>query len=153
MDPEKLNQIQDSLTELIGVDTVMLRRSKTQEDEQRGIFTKTILLTQSNFRKTKLAKNQLGIDLIGFNESFFTMVDNLITLTYSAGLAKFILPYCYDIWDVDDSGDSIIIGDDGQSYKIHNPEDLWNFMKTMISYHQNVIKNPKNGKSKTNIEE
>ena len=77
---EHAKGVQQSIESIIGADTVLKRRKKTEDDINRDIFEKIIIaLEQANVRSSIIG-GDFKLDFTSYDETFYEIIDNLILM-------------------------------------------------------------------------
>ena len=123
-------QIQDQINSIIGINTTVTRRKKNNEDIKHELFVNIITQIELAINRSTLSDAEFGINLTEYDEVFFSIIDNLIFLSFGTKAGMLISSYCYD--RLDNDGCIVYTNDKGQDIEISDPEKLWNEVKKLI---------------------
>jgi len=136
---DNIDDAKKSIDLILGSDTTLTRRKKTQTDVTRDLFNKVIInLEQANGRSFIL-ENDFKLDLNKYDDIFYDAIDNLLVMHFGKEASEIIFFYVYErinpdgtINELRDMNDNPVI--------LESPNDLWAIV--------NLIK-AKNASSKT----
>jgi len=120
--------IKQSIDDIIGVDTVLKPKKKTEDDLQREKFVKIITTLQEIEIRGILLATDLKLDLTSYDENFHTVIDNLIELQFGKEAAEIIFFYLYERENPDGTVNELIDEND-MIVPLQNPHDLWRLVK------------------------
>ena len=123
-------QIQDQINSIIGINTTVTRRKKNNEDIKHELFVNIITQIELAINRSTLSDAEFGINLTEYDEVFFSIIDNLIFLSFGTKAGMLISSYCYD--RLDNDGCIVYTNDKGQEIEISDPEKLWDEVKKLI---------------------
>ena len=132
MSEENTQGIKQSIEDIIGSDTVLKRKRKTEEDVNRESFEKIILTMDEIQVRTALLHSELGLDYSNYDEKFFEVIDRMFSLHFGREAAEIIFFYVYERINPDGSINELLDKDD-VIIPVANPTDLWHLV--------NLIKN------------
>lgn len=121
---ENIDNTKKSIDLILGSDTTLTRRKKTQADATRELFNKIIInLEQANTRSFLLS-GDFHLDLSKYDDVFYDAIDNLIILHFGKEAAELIFFYIYD--RIDPEGNlQALVDNNGSEILLQNPDDLW----------------------------
>ena len=132
MNEENTQGIKQSIEDIIGSDTILKRKRKTEEDVNRESFEKIILTMDEIQVRTALLHSELGLDYSNYDEKFFEVIDRMFSLHFGREAAEVIFFYIYERINPDGSINELLDKDD-VVIPVTNPTDLWHLV--------NLIKN------------
>ena len=119
-----------SIDLILGSDTTLTRRKKTQADATRELFNKIIInLEQANTRSFLLS-GDFQLDLTKYDEVFYEAIDNLIILYFGKEASELIFFYLYDRIDPEGNIQSLV-DPHGNEILLQNPDDLWMLLQVI----------------------
>jgi len=124
MNNEHTQGIKQSIETIIGSDTVIKRKKKTEEDLNRESFEKIIRLMDEIQVRDVLMMTELGLDYSKYNEKFYEITDRMFGLYFGAEAAEIIFFYIYERINPDGSVNELE-DEKGQIITLTNPTDLW----------------------------
>jgi len=116
--------IKQSIEDIIGSDTIIKRKKKTEEDLNRESFEKIILLMDEIQTRGVLLHTDLGLDYSNYDEKFYEIIDRLFTMHFGKDAAEIIFFYIYERINPDGSVNGLI-DEKNQIINLNNPTDLW----------------------------
>ena len=129
---EHAKGVQQSIESIIGADTVLKRRKKTEDDISRDTFEKIIIaLEQANVRSSIIG-GDFKLDFTSYDETFYEIIDNLILMQFGKEASEVIFFYVYERMNPDGSINELRDTND-TPIVLNNPTDLWDLI--------NVIRN------------
>jgi hypothetical protein len=121
---EHAKGVQQSIESIIGANTVLKRRKKTEDDINRDTFEKIILtLEQANVRSSIIG-GDFKLDFTSYDETFYEIIDNLILMQFGKEASEIIFFYVYERINPDGTVNELA-DQDGQVVALNNPTDLW----------------------------
>ena len=122
------HNVKQSIDDIIGVDTVLKPKKKTDDDLQREKFVKIITMLQEAEVRGVLAEKELKIDFSSYDEIFYFIIDSLFELQFGKEAAEIIFFYLYERMDPD-GGINELIDEEGMVVPLQNPHDLYRLVK------------------------
>ena len=120
--------IKKSIDEIIGVDTFLKRKKKTEDDQQREKFIKIIQTLEEIEVRGMILGNDLALDFSSYDEKFYSVIDNLFYLHFGKEACELIFFYIYERLNPDGTADEVV-DMDGNAIPLTSPEDLWELVK------------------------
>ena len=96
MNNEHTQGIKKSVEDIIGSNTVLKRKKKTEEDIQRESFEKIIMLMDQIQTRGVLLHAELGLDYSNYDEKFYEIIDRLFQMHFGAEASEIIFFYVYE---------------------------------------------------------
>lgn len=125
-----IDDAKKSIDLILGSDTTLTRRKKTQVDVTRELFNKIIInLEQANTRSFLLS-NDFHLDLTKYDDVFYEAIDNLIVLQFGKEASELIFFYLYDRIDPEGNIQSLV-DPNGNEILLQNPDDLWMLLQVI----------------------
>jgi len=121
---EHAKGVQQSIESIIGADTVLKRRKKTEDDINRDTFEKIILtLEQANVRSSIIG-GDFKLDFTSYDETFYEIIDNLILMQFGKEASEIIFFYVYERINPDGTVNELA-DQDNNVVALNSPTDLW----------------------------
>jgi hypothetical protein len=121
---EHAKGVQQSIESIIGANTVLKRRKKTEDDINRDTFEKIILtLEQANVRSSIIG-GDFKLDFTSYDETFYEIIDNLILMQFGKEASEVIFFYVYERMNPDGTVNELA-DQDNNVVALNNPTDLW----------------------------
>jgi hypothetical protein len=121
---EHAKGVQQSIESIIGADTVLKRRKKTEDDISKDTFEKIIItLEQANVRSSIIG-GDFKLDFTSYDETFYEIIDNLILMQFGKEASEVIFFYVYERINPDGTVNELA-DQDNQVVALNNPTDLW----------------------------
>jgi len=124
MSGEHTQGIKQSIEDIIGTDTVLRRKRKTEEDLNRESFEKIMLLMDEIQVRSALLHSELGLDYSNYDEKFYEIIDRMFTLSFGREAAEIIFFYVYERINPDGSINNLV-DQNNEIVPINSPSDLW----------------------------
>ena len=121
---EHAKGVQQSIESIIGADTILKRRKKTEDDINRDTFEKIILtLEQANIRSSIIG-GDFKLDFTSYDETFYEIIDNLILMQFGKEASEVIFFYVYERINPDGTVNELA-DQDNNVVALNTPTDLW----------------------------
>jgi hypothetical protein len=135
---EHAKGVQQSIESIIGADTVLKRRKKTEDDISKDTFEKIIItLEQANVRSSIIG-GDFKLDFTSYDETFYEIIDNLILMQFGKEASEVIFFYVYERINPDGTVNELA-DQDNQVVALNNPTDLW----MLVNHIKNKTNKPK----------
>jgi hypothetical protein len=121
---EHTQGIKTSIESIIGSDTVLKRKRKTEEDINRESFEKIIQTMEAVQVRSTLLHSEFNLDLLSYDEKFYEVIDRLFTLHFGQAAAEVIFFYVYERINPDGTVNELA-DQDNNVVALNNPTDLW----------------------------
>lgn len=121
---EHTQGIKTSIETIIGSDTVLKRKRKTEEDINRESFEKIIQAMEAVQVRSTLLHNDFNLDLLNYDEKFYEVIDRLFTLHFGQAASEVIFFYIYERMDPDGNTNQLLDQNDNP-IPLESPNDLW----------------------------
>ena len=120
--------IKKSIDEIIGVDTFLKRKKKTEDDQHRDRFIKIIQTLEEIEVRGMILGNDLTLDFSSYDEKFYFVIDALFSIAFSKEACELIFFYIYERLNPDGTANDVE-DMDGNVIPLKTPEDLWELVK------------------------
>ena len=120
--------IKKSIDEIIGVDTFLKRKKKTEDSDKRERFIKIIQTLEEIEVRGMILGNDLTLDFSSYDEKFYSVIDNLFYLHFGKEACEVIFFYIYERLNPDGTANDVE-DMDGNIIPLSSPEDLWELVK------------------------
>jgi hypothetical protein len=128
---EHTQGIKTSIESIIGSDTVLKRKKKTENDINKESFEKIILTMEEVQVRSTLLHAEFKMDMFDYEEKFYEVIDRLFSLHFGREAAEVIFFYVYERMNPDGTVNQLA-DVDGNPIQLESPSDLWelvNYMK------------------------
>ena len=139
MSEEHTQGIKQSIEGIIGTDTTLRRKRKTEEDLNRESFEKIMLLMDEIQVRSALLHSELGLDYSNYDEKFYEIIDRMFTLNFGREAAEVIFFYVYERINPDGTINSMV-DQNNEVVHINSPSDLWYLVNHIKNKTKKVIK-------------
>jgi hypothetical protein len=126
--PDPLNNLKQSLDQLLQADTSIKRKNKKIYDQKKELFINLINQFEKAITRSYLMEKDFKVDLSKYEESFYQVIDSLILLAFGKQIYEILSFYFYDRYNPDGTQNSIIIQETDEEVELDNVEDLWNIV-------------------------
>lgn len=120
--------IKKSIDEIIGVDTFLKRKKKTEDSDKRERFIKIIQSLEEIEVRGMILGNDLQLDFTSYDEKFYSVIDNLFYLHFGKEACELIFFYIYERLNPDGTANEVE-DLEGNAIPLSSPEDLWELIK------------------------
>jgi hypothetical protein len=121
---EHTQGIKTSIEAIIGSDTVLKRKRKTEDDISRESFEKIIQTMEAVQVRSTLLHGDFSLDLLNYDEKFYEIIDRLFVLHFGQAAAEIIFFYVYERMDPDGNTNQLLDQNDNP-IPLESPSDLW----------------------------
>ena len=135
---EHAEGIKQSVEDIIGANTFLRRKKKTEDDNQRERFEQIIRTLEEIEVRGVILGNDLKIDFTTYDEKFYEVIDTLILMQFGKQASEIIFFYLYERVNPDGSINQLVDTND-QYVTLNSPTDLWELIKVI----QNQVGKPK----------
>ena len=139
MSEEHTQGIKQSIEDIIGTDTTLRRKRKTEEDLNRESFEKIMLTMDEIQVRSALLHSELGLDYSNYDEKFFEIIDRMFTLSFGREAAEIIFFYVYERINPDGTINNLI-DQNNEIVPINSPSDLWYLVNHIKNKTKKVVK-------------
>ena len=130
MNDEHTQGIKQSIETIIGSDTHLKRKKKTENDINKESFEKIIQLMEEVQVRSTLIHTEFKIDFFDYEEKFYEVIDRLFALHFGREAADVIFFYVYERMNPDGTVNQIV-DQDGHPIPLESPSDLWELVNHM----------------------
>jgi len=121
--------IKKEIDDILGTDTFLKPKKKTDDDIQRKKFEKIIQTIQEIEVRGILLTTDLKLDFTSYDEKFYKVIDNLIEMQFGKEASELIFFYLYERENIDGSINELI-DENNNIVSLHSPSDLWYLIKS-----------------------
>lgn len=139
MSEEHTQGIKQSIEDIIGTDTVLKRKRKTEEDLSRESFEKIMLLMDEIQVRSALLHSELGLDYSNYDEKFYEIIDRMFTLSFGREAAEIIFFYVYERINPDGTVNELL-DQNNEIVPISSPSDLWYLVNHIKNKTKKIVK-------------
>ena len=128
---EHTEGIKTSIENIIGSDTTLKRKKKTENDINKESFEKIILTMEEVQVRSTLLHAEFKMDMFDYEEKFYEVIDRLFALHFGREASEVIFFYIYERMNPDGTVNQLA-DVDGNPIPLESPSDLWelvNYMK------------------------
>ena len=126
---ETKEYIRDVLTDDLELAFRIRTTSKPIEEVNKKIFVQVIKLLAEVNDRTEFMSNELGIDVIGYDDKFFQAIEGLMKIAFNKKQVLLIEMYLNEIPIMDKDWDgtiTVLIEEEEVRVAFKTPLDLWN---------------------------
>jgi|TARA_R110001592_G_scaffold97240_3_gene278508 hypothetical protein len=125
MSKDPLNNLKQSLDQLLQADTSVKRKNKKVYDQKKELFINLINQFETSITRSYLIEKDFKIDLSKYEENFYQVIDSLILLAFGKEIYEILSFYFYDRYNPDGSKNTLVIEQTGEEIQINNVDDLF----------------------------
>ena len=119
--------IKNSIENIIGADTTLKRRRKTENDLNREKFFKIIKALETINNRSGILEKDLQIDMSSYDKAYYDIIDPLLELYFGKEASEIIFFYVYDRINVDGTINNLLDSED-KIVPLNSPSDLWDLI-------------------------
>jgi len=130
-----MNEMQDpvdgakeSIEYIIGANTKLKRKRKTDDDVQKEQFISIISTLEAINNRSFMMIHDFDLNLTKYDEKFYAAIDSLILMHFGADVAEIIFYYIYERLNPDGSVNNLL-DENKNIVPLENAADLWNLVK------------------------
>lgn len=127
---EHVNGIKKSIDDILGTDTSLRRKKKSEDDINRERFEKIIHTLEEVEVRAMILGNDLKLDFTEYDEKFYFIIDSLFHMNFGKEGAELIFFYLYDRINADGTSNGLM-NDEGEVIELTSPTDLWYLLKAV----------------------
>lgn len=132
MEPKDyIEKLQEQINQIIGVQSTLKRRKKTNNDTQRELFINTIPLLEHIINRSSMLHADYAVDLVKYDEPFFQIIDSLIFMHFGKEAGELVMFYLYERTNPDGTLNPLY-DTDNNIIPLETIEDLWELVKQFI---------------------
>ena len=121
---EHTKGIKSSIEDIIGTDTILKRKKKTEQEINKESFEKIILTMEEIQVRSNLLHSEIGLDLYSYDEKFYEVIDRLFALHFGQEASEVIFFYIYERIGPDGNINELLDQNDNV-VPLESPSDLW----------------------------
>ena len=127
--------IQGKLSKKLGASFKVYSKQLEGYELDRRMFIQTIELLLEIDDRQQFMLDELGMDLISFEDKHFRVIDNLFHLLYAPEQVRFIEKFVYDQPSKKKKRTATLLynGEEERTYPFNTPEDLWEIIQILQS--------------------
>ena len=128
---EHTQGIKTSIENIIGSDTHLKRKKKTENDINKESFEKIIQTMEEVQVRSTLLHAEFKIDFFNYEEKFYEVIDRLFAIQFGKEASEVIFFYIYERMNPDGTVNQLL-DKDNHPIPLESPNDLWelvNYMK------------------------
>ena len=128
---EHTQGIKTSIESIIGSDTVLKRKKKTENDINKESFEKLIQTIEEVQVRSTLLHVEFKLDLFDYEEKFYEVIDRLFNIHFGREASEIIFFYVYERMNPDGTVNHLA-DVEGNPIPLESPSDLWalaNYLK------------------------
>lgn len=125
---EHVDGIKKSIDNIIGVNTFLKRKKRTEEDYHKEKFEQIIQTLEEVETRGMILGNDLQLDFTSYDEKFYKIIDGLFELHFGKDACELIFFYLYDRINPDGSINELY-DEDNNAISLTSPDELWDLIK------------------------
>ena len=127
---EHVDGVKKSIDDILGTDTFLKRKKKSEDDTQRERFEKIIQTLEEIEVRSMILGNDLSLDFTSYDEKFYFVIDSLFHMHFGKEASELIFFYLYERTNPDGTANGLQ-NDEGEVIELTSPTDLWYLLKAM----------------------
>ena len=128
---EHTQGIKTSIESIIGSDTVLKRKKKTEDDINKESFEKLIQTIEEVQVRSTLLHAEFKLNFFDYEEKFYEVIDRLFNIHFGREASEIIFFYIYERMNPDGTVNHLA-DVEGNPIPLESPSDLWalaNYLK------------------------
>jgi hypothetical protein len=121
-------KVKNTVENIIGANTTLKRRRKTEEDFTREHFEKLIILLEEIEVRSTLLEKEFELGFYQYEEKFYSVIDSLLFLYLGKEALEVVNFYLFNRFNLDGS-ENHLTDKSGNIVPLQNPTDLWNVIQ------------------------
>lgn len=122
--------IQYGFSSLLGGETIVRRQKRNAKNQKKIQFISIIKKYDEALLKSIMLQSQFNIDLSSYEEPFYSIIDEILLLSYGPDIYQLIAFFFYE--RLDESGnEQFLTNDNGDEIYIRTPDDLYNVIQKL----------------------
>jgi hypothetical protein len=130
---EHAEGVKKSIEEIIGVDTSIRRKKKSEDDLQKEKFIKLIQILEEIEVRSMILGNDLDLDFTKYDEKFYNAIDLLLGISFCKEACEVIFYYLYERIGPDGSPNDLLDASNNVMV-LTSPSDLWELVKNIQDF-------------------
>lgn len=117
-----------------------LKINRNKQTQEKDVFIELVNMLDECWARTNFLHDHLKIDFYNYEESYYSIIENLIYLKYGEEVGALILWYVYDRFDSDGELQKLEVTIPGKTKKIFtlkSASDLWILIEKINKANQN----------------
>ena len=123
-------KVKNTVENIIGANTTLKRRRKTEEDYTREHFEKLITSLEEIEVRSTLLEKEFELGFYKYEEKFYSVIDSLLFLYLGKETLEIVNFYLFNRFNPDGS-ENHLTDKSGSIVPLQNPTDLWNIVQFM----------------------
>jgi hypothetical protein len=124
---EQADGIKKSIETIIGTNTILKRKKKSEEDIQREHFLKVIQLMDELQVRSNILNVDLKLNFYDYDSKFYEIIDRMFILQYGEDICEIIFFYVYERLNPDGTINSLQDQEENEII-LNNPFELWDLI-------------------------
>jgi hypothetical protein len=120
--------VRQSIEDIIGSNTSLRRKKKSEDDVNREKFEKIIQALDEAEVRSVILGNDLKLDFSTYDEKFYSVIDELMLMMFGKEACELIFFYLYERMNPDGTANELV-DLDNNPVTLNSPTDLWNLVK------------------------
>jgi hypothetical protein len=117
-----------------------LKISRNKQSQEKDVFVEFVNMLDECWTRTNFLHEHLKIDFYNYEESYYSIIEDLIYLKYGEEVGALVLWYVYDRFDSDGDLQKLEVTISGKTKKVYTLKtalDLWNLIEKINKANQN----------------
>ena len=117
-----------------------LKISRNKQSQEKDVFVEFVSMLDVCWAKTNFLHDHLKIDFYNYEESYYSIIEDLIYLKYGDEVGALILWYVYDRFDSEGNLQKLEVTIPGKTKKVYTLKtalDLWDLIDKINKANQN----------------
>jgi hypothetical protein len=131
MDKELQNNLEEGFEKLFNTPVILKKQRQNKALKKKALFLSLIEQYEKSIIKSSKLQAEFGIDLFEYEETFYSIIDKLMLLTWGDSGYDLIAFYLHERIALDGSINCLYqMNEDGteSEVELNTPEDLYNYL-------------------------
>ena len=128
--PSPIDGVKKSIEYIIGADTKLKRKKKSEDDIQKEQFIKLITSLEEVNNRSILMNTEFNLNFTAYDEKFYEAIDSLISMHFGPDAAELVFYYLYDRVNLDGTINNLL-DENKNKIEVENAGDLWDLIKEL----------------------
>ncbi len=116
---------------LLGGETIIRRQKRNAKHQKKIQFLSIIKKYDEALLKSIMLQSQFNIDLSSYEDPFYSIIDEILLLSYGEDIYQLIAFYFYERLHPDTGEEQFLTGGNGEEIYIRTPDDLYSIIQKL----------------------
>lgn len=127
MEEESIDGFKKSIESIIGSDTKLKKKKKTELDLKQEHFVQILNSIEDVYNRGVLLEKEFNLNFSDYDEKFWAVIDNLLVFHFGREYSELIFYYIYERLNPDGTINPLVNEKKEEIY-LNSANDLWNLI-------------------------